>query len=116
MNASSRSRYSLQRSVSSKSIGLSFVGRRCGSYFNRVTAVELRDRGIVITGAGSGIGAALARRFAAEAPRKLVLADINGEAVEAVAGEVDGEAVRCDVSRPDEVRELVQRARATAGR
>jgi NAD(P)-dependent dehydrogenase (short-subunit alcohol dehydrogenase family) len=55
--------------------------------------MELADRTIVITGAGSGIGAALARRFAQEGPKALVLADLNLEGAQAVAREVGGEAV-----------------------
>ncbi|MDP3983685.1 MAG: SDR family NAD(P)-dependent oxidoreductase, partial [Acidimicrobiia bacterium] len=43
--------------------------------------MELKDRVIVVTGAGSGIGEALARRFARESPAALVLADINEESV-----------------------------------
>ena len=39
--------------------------------------MELRDRHIVLTGAGSGIGRALAARFAAEEPRGLVLCDLD---------------------------------------
>jgi NAD(P)-dependent dehydrogenase (short-subunit alcohol dehydrogenase family) len=79
--------------------------------------VELRDRTIVITGAGSGIGRAAAERFAAEAPRALILADINQEAVETVAeslGEV-ATAVRSDVGQEEDIRALVERAREVGG-
>ena len=39
--------------------------------------MELRDKIIVITGAGSGIGRALAVRFHAEGAKKIVAVDIN---------------------------------------
>lgn len=77
--------------------------------------MELADRTVVITGAGSGIGAALARRFAQEGPRALVLADVNEPAVEAVAQEVGGVAVRTDVGREEEIVALVERAREAGG-
>jgi len=51
----------------------------------------LRDKVIVITGAGSGIGAALAVRFAAEQPKALVLADLAG--TDTVLDVTDGAAV-----------------------
>src|SRR6478672_2215485 len=77
--------------------------------------MELTDRNIVITGAGSGIGRALAQRFAAEQPRGLVVADVNLAAVEAVAEEVGGLAVLADVSREADIRSLVDSAREFAG-
>lgn len=60
---------------------------------------------IVITGAGAGLGRALARRFAADG-ETVVLVGRNLEKVQAVAGEI-GEravAVECDVGSPDSVR------------
>lgn len=50
---------------------------------------RLLDRVAVVTGAGSGIGAATAARFAAEGAR-VVVADIDGSAAERVASQLDG--------------------------
>ena len=77
--------------------------------------MELVDRNVVITGAGSGIGRALAHRFAAERPRALVLADIDPDSVAAVAREVGGHAVPTDVSREPDIQALVARARELGG-
>lgn len=77
--------------------------------------MELADRNLVITGAGSGIGRALALRFARERPRALVLADVNLTAVQAVAEEVGGLAVQADVSREQDIHALVAQAREHDG-
>ncbi len=77
--------------------------------------MELADRTVVITGAGSGIGAALARRFAQEGPKALVVADLNLEGAQAVAREVGGEAVQVDVGREDQIHHLIERARELGG-
>src|SRR5437879_2866651 len=77
--------------------------------------MELTDRNLVVTGAGSGIGAALARRFAQERPSALVLADLDGAKVEAVAAEVGGVAVQADVGREEDIQQLVERARESGG-
>jgi NAD(P)-dependent dehydrogenase (short-subunit alcohol dehydrogenase family) len=59
----------------------------------------------VITGGGSGIGLATARRFAAEGAR-IVVVDINPEAGQAGAAEVGGEYVLVDVTDEAGVRGL----------
>ena len=74
--------------------------------------MELTDRNVVITGAGSGIGRALAERVAAERPSSLVLADLNADAVEAVARSCGGVAMRVDVGREEEIHRLIEAARA----
>lgn len=69
--------------------------------------MELRDKVIVITGAGSGIGAALARRFSSEQPHALVVADLNFAAAEDVATDIGAVAIGVDVTRPEDNDRLI---------
>jgi NAD(P)-dependent dehydrogenase (short-subunit alcohol dehydrogenase family) len=62
---------------------------------------------IVVTGGATGIGRALCRRFAAEGPRAIVVADIDVEGAQAVAAEINGLAIGADVSREADVSSLV---------
>jgi NAD(P)-dependent dehydrogenase (short-subunit alcohol dehydrogenase family) len=57
----------------------------------------VQDAGVIVTGAGGGIGAALARRFAAGGAR-VVVNDLDAGRAEAVAGEIGGIAVPGDAS------------------
>lgn len=77
--------------------------------------MELKDRVIVVTGAARGIGRALARRFTAERPKAIVVADIDGDGARVVADEVGGDAVQCDVSDESDVACLVQLTESSHG-
>jgi NAD(P)-dependent dehydrogenase (short-subunit alcohol dehydrogenase family) len=74
--------------------------------------------GVVVTGGGSGIGAALARRFVAEGAR-VVINDLNGDAASAVAKSCDDPgrafAVPGDAATEDGVAALIDAARAALG-
>ncbi len=65
--------------------------------------MHLSHKTIVITGAGAGIGAALARRFHSESPRGIVVADIDGEAATTVADEIGGLPFQLDVADESQV-------------
>jgi NAD(P)-dependent dehydrogenase (short-subunit alcohol dehydrogenase family) len=79
--------------------------------------VELEGRVVAVTGGASGIGRALARRFASEGARGIAVADIDGPGAEAVAAEIGPAAValRCDVADEAQVGELVDRTEDAFG-
>src|SRR5260221_10341665 len=78
-------------------------------------AMRLRDKIAIVTGAGSGFGEGIAKRFAQEGA-KVVLADINGDAGKRVAAAIQGEFVQADVTRAADWARLVQAATAKFGR
>src|SRR3954454_4353453 len=65
--------------------------------------MRLEERIALVTGGASGIGAATARRLAAEGAR-VAVADLDLEKARAVAGEIDGAAVHMDVADAGSVR------------
>lgn len=74
---------------------------------------DFRSRVAVVTGGGSGIGAAMARAFAAEGAM-IVLADVDTDAMDSVAAEIraaggEAMAVRTDVTHVGDVEALEQR-------
>jgi NAD(P)-dependent dehydrogenase (short-subunit alcohol dehydrogenase family) len=75
---------------------------------------SVHDAGIVVTGAGSGIGAALARRFAACGAR-VVVNDIDAAAAAAVAASCGGIAVPGDAASAGGVAALLAGAREALG-
>ncbi|MEM9476418.1 MAG: SDR family oxidoreductase [Pseudomonadota bacterium] len=77
--------------------------------------MRLADKTAIVTGAASGFGEGIARRFAAEGAL-VVVADINAEAAEAVASEIGGVAQSVDVSSGDSVAALAATAHDRLGR
>jgi len=80
---------------------------------------QLKDRVAVVTGAASGIGLALAERFAAEG-MKVVMADVEAAALAKAAEGVRRKAAavlasEVDVARPDHVERLARATYATFG-
>ena len=71
--------------------------------------MRLADKPAIVTGAASGFGEGIARRFAAEGAL-VVVADINAEAAEAVASAIGVVAQSDDVSSDDSDAELAATA------
>lgn len=79
--------------------------------------MRLEDKAILVTGGGSGFGAAMCRRFAREGARVMV-ADIDGAAAEAVARDIGAAAVphAADVSDAAAYAAMAEAAIAAFGR
>jgi NAD(P)-dependent dehydrogenase (short-subunit alcohol dehydrogenase family) len=77
--------------------------------------MELKDRIIVVTGAASGIGRAMALRFHNEGAKAVICADINGNAVRAIANEVGGAAYEVNVAREADIQNLIENVENECG-
>lgn len=72
--------------------------------------MELNGKLAVVTGGGNGIGAALARRFDHEGARLVVVADVDGDAAQAIADDIGGIAVQADLGTEAGNRAMVEEA------
>ena len=78
--------------------------------------MRLQGKSAIVTGGGSGFGAAIVALFAAEGAR-VVVADINGAAAEEVAARTPGAvAVACDVTQDEDTRRMIETATGAFGR
>jgi NAD(P)-dependent dehydrogenase (short-subunit alcohol dehydrogenase family) len=79
--------------------------------------MEIRDKVAIVTGGASGIGAGMARHWAAQGARGIVVADVNLERAQGVAAAIGAQAmaVPCDVSREADIQKLVATTRERFG-
>ncbi|MCO4860677.1 3-hydroxyacyl-CoA dehydrogenase [Cupriavidus sp. WGlv3] len=73
--------------------------------------MEIKDNVFIITGGASGLGAGTARLLA-EAGARVVIADLNEAAGQALAGETGGRFVRCDVTSEGDGQAVVAAAQS----
>jgi NAD(P)-dependent dehydrogenase (short-subunit alcohol dehydrogenase family) len=77
--------------------------------------MQVKGKVAVVTGAAGGIGEAVARRYAKEGARGVVVADMDRGRVEGVARDIGGLAVACDVGQEGDVQNLIAAAEAKFG-
>jgi NAD(P)-dependent dehydrogenase (short-subunit alcohol dehydrogenase family) len=77
--------------------------------------MNVLDKVIVVTGAASGIGRAMAERFAAEAAKKVVTADIDGDGARRVAERIGGWGLAVDVRKEEDMHALIQQTEERFG-
>lgn len=68
--------------------------------------MDIDGKVTIVTGGASGIGAACCRRFAADGAR-VAVTDVNGDGAAAVAAEIGGIGVTCDLADPDAITAMV---------
>src|ERR1700709_919312 len=76
--------------------------------------MQLQDVAVLITGGGSGLGAATARAMAAKGA-KIGVIDQNKENAEKVAAEVKGVALHADVTDEEAIKAAIAKAEAAHG-
>lgn len=77
--------------------------------------MEIDGKVIVVTGGANGIGRALCRRFALEGAKAVTVVDIDEKGARAVADEINGLAIRCDVRKEEEIIRVVRQTELKSG-
>jgi NAD(P)-dependent dehydrogenase (short-subunit alcohol dehydrogenase family) len=77
--------------------------------------MEVRGKIIVVTGGALGIGRALCQRFALEGAQAVIVADVNEAGAKAVAEEIKGRAMTCDVRKEEDIIRLIRSTEETCG-
>lgn len=77
--------------------------------------MDVQNKTVVVTGAANGIGRALCRRFAEAGAKSIVVSDRDAEGASAVAAEIGGTAVACDVGCETEMKRMVEQALQQCG-
>jgi NAD(P)-dependent dehydrogenase (short-subunit alcohol dehydrogenase family) len=71
--------------------------------------MDFKNTPVIITGGGSGLGAATARRLA-HLGAKISLLDLKLDMAQAIADDIDGLAIQCDVTNENSVKEALASA------
>jgi NAD(P)-dependent dehydrogenase (short-subunit alcohol dehydrogenase family) len=77
--------------------------------------MEVKDKIIVVTGAASGIGKALASRFKADGAKQIVAVDLNEPGAKATADDLGCIAMGADVSSESDIQNVIESTEANVG-
>ncbi|MEZ5573207.1 MAG: SDR family oxidoreductase [Halioglobus sp.] len=77
--------------------------------------MHLKGKVVVVTGAGSGIGKALVKRFVAEGARAVVAVDINADTVHNTAAELGCIAMHADVTKEEDILRVINETESSVG-
>jgi NAD(P)-dependent dehydrogenase (short-subunit alcohol dehydrogenase family) len=77
--------------------------------------MQIQNRIVVVTGAASGIGRALAERFAADGAKRVICSDRDAEGAAAVAAAIGGRALTTDVGREADIVALIDTVEGEEG-
>ncbi len=78
--------------------------------------MDIADKVVLITGGGSGIGAAMARAFTRSGAGAVVVTDLDADAARDVAADIGGEALSLDVTDEEQTLRVVRHVEDSYGR